>query len=184
MNGLVQGYSYWTFSDIFEENYFPSEPFHGGFGLQNIYGIAKPAYRAFELLHDLGTELLPVDGQHPTVDAWFVRGRAYSPLVLTNFNLPRHAIQNEPVRFALHAASITGDGVLRRIDQDHGNAKRLWQLLGEPAYLNAATIDVLRRASQLNEEALSVKNVGQSLTIELLMPPLSVASVRFSHESV
>ena len=23
-NGLVQGYSYWTFSDIFEENYFPS----------------------------------------------------------------------------------------------------------------------------------------------------------------
>ena len=32
-NGLVQGYSYWTFSDIFEENYFPSLPFHGGFGL-------------------------------------------------------------------------------------------------------------------------------------------------------
>lgn len=28
--GLVQGYSYWTFSDIFDENYFPSQPFHGG----------------------------------------------------------------------------------------------------------------------------------------------------------
>jgi Glycosyl hydrolases family 39 len=26
---LVQGYSFWTFSDIFEENYFPSVPFHG-----------------------------------------------------------------------------------------------------------------------------------------------------------
>jgi xylan 1,4-beta-xylosidase len=23
---LVQGYSFWTFSDIFEENYFPSVP--------------------------------------------------------------------------------------------------------------------------------------------------------------
>jgi xylan 1,4-beta-xylosidase len=23
--GLVQGYSYWTFSDIFEENYFPPD---------------------------------------------------------------------------------------------------------------------------------------------------------------
>ena len=73
-NGLVQGYSYWTFSDIFEENYFPSVPFQGGFGLLNIHGIAKPAYRAFELLHALGTEMMPVDGTHPTVDAWAVRG--------------------------------------------------------------------------------------------------------------
>ncbi len=24
---FVQGYSFWTFSDIFEENYFPSVPF-------------------------------------------------------------------------------------------------------------------------------------------------------------
>jgi xylan 1,4-beta-xylosidase len=49
--GLVQGYSFWTFSDIFSENYFPSVPFHGGFGLLNLHGIAKPAYRAFQLLH-------------------------------------------------------------------------------------------------------------------------------------
>jgi transketolase len=41
-HGLVQGYSFWTFSDIFEENYFPSVPFHGGFGLLNLHGIAKP----------------------------------------------------------------------------------------------------------------------------------------------
>ena len=34
--GLVEGYSFWTFSDIFEENYFPSVPFHGGFGLLNL----------------------------------------------------------------------------------------------------------------------------------------------------
>ncbi len=55
--GLVQGYSYWTFSDIFSENYFPSVPFQGGFGLLNIHGIAKPIYRAFQLLHGLGSEL-------------------------------------------------------------------------------------------------------------------------------
>ena len=73
-SGLVQGYSYWTFSDIFEENYFPSVPFQGGFGLMNIHGIAKPAYRAFELLHGLGTELMQIDGTHKTVDAWLVRG--------------------------------------------------------------------------------------------------------------
>jgi xylan 1,4-beta-xylosidase len=39
---LVEAYSFWTFTDIFEENYFPSLPFHGGFGLLSLHGIAKP----------------------------------------------------------------------------------------------------------------------------------------------
>ena len=42
---LVQGYSFWTLSDILEENYFPSVPFHGGFGLLNLHGIACVAWR-------------------------------------------------------------------------------------------------------------------------------------------
>src|ERR1700730_4953079 len=33
VSDLVNGYSFWTFSDIFEESYFPSVPFHGGVGL-------------------------------------------------------------------------------------------------------------------------------------------------------
>ena len=82
-NGLVKAYSYWTFSDIFEENYFPSVPFQGGFGLLNIHGIAKPAYRAFELLHALGNDLPPIAGTHPTVDAWACarrhESRSFSP---------------------------------------------------------------------------------------------------------
>lgn len=74
-HGIADVYSFWTFSDLFEESYFSSVPFHGGFGLLTIHGIAKPSYRAFELLHAVGTELVtPVEGMHPTVDAWVVRG--------------------------------------------------------------------------------------------------------------
>ena len=62
-NGLVQGYSYWTFSDIFEENYFPSVPFQGGFGLLNIHGIAKPAYRAFPIATRTGNRDVNGRGQ-------------------------------------------------------------------------------------------------------------------------
>jgi xylan 1,4-beta-xylosidase len=47
-SGLADGYSFWTFSDIFEEDYFPSVPFHRGLGLLTVQGIAKPAYRAFQ----------------------------------------------------------------------------------------------------------------------------------------
>jgi xylan 1,4-beta-xylosidase len=52
--GLVDGYSFWTFSDLFEERGQFAAPFHGGFGLQNIYGIPKPTYRIFEMLHPPG----------------------------------------------------------------------------------------------------------------------------------
>ena len=44
-----------------------------GSGLLNLYGVPKPVYRAFQLLHGLGNELFPVDGTHDTVDAWVVR---------------------------------------------------------------------------------------------------------------
>ena len=38
---LVEGYSFWTFSDIFNEDYFPSVPFHGGFSLMNLHEIPE-----------------------------------------------------------------------------------------------------------------------------------------------
>lgn len=57
--GYVEAYSFWTFSDIFEEHGQVSGEFRGGFGLQTIHGIPKPVYRAFELMHELGEERLP-----------------------------------------------------------------------------------------------------------------------------
>ena len=42
-------YSYWTFSDVFEEGGVPgkSTPFHGGFGMINLWDMPKPSMRAF-----------------------------------------------------------------------------------------------------------------------------------------
>lgn len=54
--------SYWTFTDVFEENGPPPRPFHGGFGLINYQGIPKPAYWAYRYLEMLGpTELKNAD---------------------------------------------------------------------------------------------------------------------------
>jgi len=50
--------SYWTFTDIFEEQGPRMTPFHGGFGLLNYQDIKKPAYYAYSFLNKLGnTEL-------------------------------------------------------------------------------------------------------------------------------
>lgn len=54
----VSSMSYWTFTDIFEENGPAPRPFHGGFGLINYQGIRKPAFWAYDFLARLGrTEL-------------------------------------------------------------------------------------------------------------------------------
>jgi xylan 1,4-beta-xylosidase len=176
-NGLVQGYSYWTFSDIFEENYFPSVPFHGGFGLLNIHGIAKPAYRAFELLHGLGTELTAVGGGHPTVDAWAIRDAVSATVLLTNYALPRHPIAMEPIHMTLIGARPPTEVTIRRIDSDHANAKRRWQEMGSPKYPNAANIEELNTASLCQSEPHPFGFEGGTIDFDVTLPPLSVAAV-------
>jgi xylan 1,4-beta-xylosidase len=181
--GLVQGYSYWTFSDIFEENYFPSVPFQGGFGLLNIHGIAKPSYRAFQLLHALGDELIHCQGSHPTVDAWLIRGNRSATMLLTNFALPRHPIATESVTFSVHGAQATAHGILQRIDLHHANPKRRWEEMGKPNYLSAAMLTELDVASRLCREEQTMSFKGGTLDLDVSMPPQSVATIEFAYEN-
>jgi xylan 1,4-beta-xylosidase len=178
-NGLVQGYSYWTFSDIFEENYFPSVPFQGGFGLLNIHGIAKPAYRAYELLHTLGTEMMPVEGTHPTVDAWVVLDEGAATVLLTNYALPRHPIAVEAIHLRLGNALAPTGATIRRIDRDHANAKRRWQEMGSPDYLNSAVVAELNAVSRCEPESHAFTFEDGAVGLEVTLPPLSVAAVTF-----
>jgi xylan 1,4-beta-xylosidase len=62
--GIVQGMSYWTYTDLFEEPGPPTAPFQGGFGLLSPAGIRKPAYFAYKYLHALqGSSLATSDSQ-------------------------------------------------------------------------------------------------------------------------
>lgn len=177
-NGLVAGYSFWTFTDIFEENYFPSIPFHGGFGLQNIHGIPKPTYRAFELLHHLGDELLIVDGLHPTVDAWVIKkDKNLLTVLLTNHALPKHPISAETVKIKLDNAPNYSSAVVKRIDDAQANPKKLWQEMNKPEYLSASEIERLTEASRLNEEPIECQYNDSAVSFEIDLPPHSVAAV-------
>ena len=57
--GKVQGMSYWTYTDLFEEPGPPTAPFEGGFGLLNPEGIRKPAFFAYKYLHELQGDDIP-----------------------------------------------------------------------------------------------------------------------------
>jgi xylan 1,4-beta-xylosidase len=175
---LVQGYSFWTFSDIFEENYFPSLPFHGGFGLLNLHGIPKPVYRAFELLHRLGTELVPVDGSHETAEVWVTRQQDAAVILMVNHAPPRQAIQTELVDIRLTHTPEPRTAYIERIDQDHANPRRRWVEMGEPKYLSPFQVNALQAASRLVKEPLSWQyDEEQIVQLKIDLPPHSVAAV-------
>ena len=165
--GFAEGYSYWTFSDIFEENYFSSVPFHGGFGLMNIYGIPKPAYRAYEMLHRLGNLLIPVKGVHPTIDAWAFINENNIQLLLTNFALPRHPINSESVQIDFENIPPVKKVFAEKIDEQHANAKGAWGAMQQPSTLNAEQVNELEDASKLISESISFKQHQHTLGLEI-----------------
>jgi len=65
----VDSLSYWTFTDIFEENGPRFTPFHGGFGLMNLQGIKKPAFYAYQFLGRLGV----TDIADPDAQSWITK---------------------------------------------------------------------------------------------------------------
>jgi xylan 1,4-beta-xylosidase len=176
-HGLVQGYSFWTFSDIFSENYFPSVPFQGGFGLLNIHGIAKPIYRAFQLLHRLGNSLLSVKGNHTTIDVWVVCKENSATILIANLAMPRHAIQTELV--ALHLAGAPAPKVawIERIDEEHTNPRALWLAMGEPEYLSNLQIAQLSQASVLHREPQPWTSEQETIQFHVSLPAQSVTAI-------
>jgi len=177
-NGLVDGYAFWTFSDIFEEQYSPSGAFHGGFGLLTLDGIAKPSYRAFELLHQLGTELVtPVDGMHANVATWVVRGGRRATVVFVNSAPPRHDVVHSRAVVHLGTAGSVRAATIARIDHAHANPRGRWLEMGAPEYVRPAELDELHAASMLQAEPYDVACDAGGIHVLVELPPNGVAVV-------
>jgi xylan 1,4-beta-xylosidase len=183
VDDVVDAYSYWTFSDIFEENYFPSVPFHGGFGLLNLHGIAKPIYRAFQWMRQLGDTRFATTGAHDTVAVWVGEARAnagaMTSALLINQAMPRHAIAAEPVQLRLTGMGERQPSAVRlsRIDEEHCNPARAWQEMGQPEYLSAQAVESIRAASSAAPLALPFSVDQGALVVDLVLPPQSLALI-------
>lgn len=82
--GYADSMSYWTFTDIFEENGPVPSPFHGGFGLLNFQGLRKPAFYAYQFLNRLGD----VEVASSDSDSWACRDARGFQLLFWNYTRP------------------------------------------------------------------------------------------------
>jgi xylan 1,4-beta-xylosidase len=77
--------SYWTFTDIFEENGPVPSAFHGGFGLLNFQGLRKPSFYAYQFLNRLGEEELASSDS----ESWACRSPMGAQVLFWNFTAPQ-----------------------------------------------------------------------------------------------
>ncbi|HEX8335104.1 MAG TPA: hypothetical protein VF621_00150 [Pyrinomonadaceae bacterium] len=89
--GHVQSMSYWTFTDIFEENGPVPSPFHGGFGLINFHGLRKPSFYAYQFLNRLGVEELA----SADAGSWVTRGGRGAQVLFWDYTPPRTEESNQ-----------------------------------------------------------------------------------------
>jgi xylan 1,4-beta-xylosidase len=163
--------SYWSFSDVFEEQGVVKTPFYGGYGLVAEDDIPKPAYDVFAALHELGDERLPA----PTDEALVTR-RADGTLVIAAWNLvePGASGADKTVTFDLKGVADGTYAEIRRVDADHGDTLDAWKQMGSPKDPTQAQIAALRKVTEMGApESAAVR--GHKLTVTL--PPMGLAVI-------
>lgn len=180
---LVDLYSYWTFSDIFEEFGQSSRPFHGGFGLLNIHGIKKPSYLVYQLLNRLYDRILPLtwDGLCGTVDV-YATGDDLGNIrtLVVNHDVPGAAIEEQRIRLVWDACKAESVSVTR-IDETVC-AYNAWETMGKPEELSKAQVDELKKTATLRTETIPVQQMAGKSLLEITVKPYSVVLVEISNK--
>ncbi|MDL2353887.1 MAG: glycosyl hydrolase [Pseudomonadota bacterium] len=187
VDDVVDAYSYWSFTDIFEENYFPSVPFHGGFGLFNLHGIKKPIYSAFAMLGALGERHYPLLQDHPTVQLWIgdsAGDATVAHVLCINQAMPRHPIGAEDIALRLNArpGQRARAVTLACIDDAHANPAQAWRAMGQPEYLSPAQVAALKAAALPLPVALAFCQDGAELALDFALAAQSVTLLRIDWE--
>lgn len=177
-DGLVDGYSFWTFTDLFEEGGQFSTPFHGGFGLQTIHGIPKPTYRVFEMLHRLGNERIKVEGGiDSTVEMLAVKADASLALIVYNHDVPTAELRAEEVAVTLKGLAPSEPVSIARIDAQRANPKQKWIGLDSPEYPNGEELARIAQASIVVPGPLEVKTNAEGCTFHFAIPAHGIAEI-------
>jgi xylan 1,4-beta-xylosidase len=172
-DGLVDMMSYWTFSDVFEEQGVVKTPFYGGFGLIAAGGIPKPAFNAFKLLHELGEERMEANS-----DSALLTRRKDGTLVMAvwNYASPEGtaATKSWTLRFENfdpHEAFVSV------VDPLHGDVHAAYERMGSPRYPTQSQIRELRQASEIRPP--SVEQIdGKPFTLALKPHELAVIELQ------
>jgi xylan 1,4-beta-xylosidase len=145
-DGHVNLMSFWTFSDVFEENGPIARPLAGHFGLRAKGGINKPSYYAFGLLHQLGDERLSNASKNVIVTKTADGGLAIAAWNLVD---PGKTGQTRTMELEFEGVPASARVSLQRVDAAHGNVLKVYAAMGEPLDPTPAQVERMNRATAL-----------------------------------
>lgn len=182
--GKVEAMSYWSFSDVFEEQGIVRNPFYGGFGLIAADRIAKPAFNAFALLHKLGDRQLATKSDSALITR---RDDGTVVIALWNYAPPvgdtASYTAGKPAGNAKHFSidvqhlPAAAHATVWRVDETHGNAVAAFDRMGRPDSPSRAQIVQLREAGKLAAPESMTLHDGK-LAIDVPVQGLVVIELR------
>jgi xylan 1,4-beta-xylosidase len=178
-DGLTDMMSYWTFSDVFEEQGVVKQPFYGGFGLIAAGSFPKPAYNAFKLLHGLGDERIALDSSSLDSSSVLVTRKTDGSLVVAAWNLipPDQTGSAKTVHLRFEHLSGKRRAYISRVDRDHGDVHPTYEKMGQPRYPSREQLKALQQAAQLPAAEIREMTNGE-LTLDLAPDGLAVIEVK------
>ncbi len=145
-DGLTEMMSYWTFSDVFEEQGVVKTPFYGGFGLLAEGSVPKAAFNDFALLHHLGNTRLEVNSESALATR-----RKDGSLVIAAWNLflPEETGSAKTVTLHFKGLAEAKSARITIVDQEHGSPLPAWEKMGRPVSPTREQIVALRKSATL-----------------------------------
>jgi xylan 1,4-beta-xylosidase len=178
---MVQGMSYWTYTDLFEEPGPPTAPFQGGFGLLNPQGIRKPAFFAYKYLHALQGDslktsdpqaMLATQGGNVTAVIWDLEQPDQKVSNRSFYTKPIPASAAAPVQ--LRVTHLVPNAAYRlevhRVGYHANDAYSAYIEMGSPKELTAAQIAHLNELTRDLPETNKVVRSGPTGTVEFTVP--------------
>lgn len=179
---LVDSFSYWTFSDVFEEVGVPTSIFHGGFGLLAHRQLKKPTYHLYAFMARMGSEVLARGDDHLVTrdGAGRVTVLAWAPVDVTG-GAPvadGHAVR---LSVPLGPPGATS-GFFQRsvVNEEEGNAWTAWGRMGRPRSPSSRQLDALREAAEPARRHGSLPVVDGRVDLDLTLARHEVTLVELT----
>jgi xylan 1,4-beta-xylosidase len=187
--GLADMMSYWTFSNVFEEQGVPKSFLNNGFGLLGMRGVPRPSYYAFTLLHKLGDVQLNSD-EGPVL----ATRRKDGSLAILVWNLipeppGKHTAMGDPLVQSSMSYETKGENLtltlaldeirahahahITHVDYTSGDFHHAYETMGSPPYPTKEQIAELKQKSELKTPEVVHMNPQRQISVSI--PPNGLA---------
>ncbi|MCL1925178.1 MAG: xylan 1,4-beta-xylosidase [Defluviitaleaceae bacterium] len=159
----VDSFSYWTFSDVFEEEDIPKTLFHGGFGLLAYNLIKKPTYYLYEFFAKLKGDTLYKDENMIVV-------QGDKKLYILAFN-PVEDTANKTLYETLDLPIEAETAFIKRsvVNEEYGNAWNAWRKMGRPRFPSKEQIKDIKEAGSPKIEIYNLPVKEGFITLEFVL---------------